>query len=508
MLNYRAVKKQKLFKVLKSNCFYKKSNSMSTITAQDLKGHVIKVEVNNPHEEHFDKLMEAIGSARIVMIGEASHGTSDFYRERIYLTQRLVTEKGFTAVCAEADYPDSMIINRYIKNIAPQDVKPPTDALKGFKRFPLWMWRNAEMFQYIDWCRRYNDRLEAGGKGYYDKVSFYGLDLYSLHTSCEAVIEYLKKVDPKAAQKARERYGVFERFGKDTMSYAFAARYGLVESAEKEVVAVLTDLCRKRGEYLLEQLKDTGPNEEYQFAAESNSLVVKDAEEYYRLMLFEDVKSWNLRDSHMVRTLNQILDHLTKCRNGRPAKAVIWAHNSHLGDARNTDMGTSRGELNVGQLVREQFSDSSFNVGFTTYTGTVTAAHEWNTPPEIIKIIPGRKDSYEGVFHKISEDLKLRNFLIIFNKISSLSNPEKSKKEIISKYLTEKFSEPLLERAIGVIYKPNTERWSHYFTANLSKQFDAVIHLDVTRAIIPIDKFQAYKSEEDENIPDMYPFAV
>ncbi|CAG8704074.1 17190_t:CDS:2, partial [Cetraspora pellucida] len=213
---------------------------------------------------------------------------------------------------------------------------------------------------------------------------------------------------------------------------------------------------------------------------------------------------WNLRDSHMVRTLNQILDHLTKCRNGCPAKAVIWAHNSHLGDARNTDMGISRGEINVGQLVREQFGDSSFNVGFTTYTGTVTAAHEWNTPAEVMKIVPGRKDSYEGVFHDISEDLKIPNFLIIFDKIISSPNPEESKKEIVSKNLTEKLSEPLLERAIGVIYRPNTERWSHYFSAKLSKQFDAVIHLDVTKAIMPIDKFKAFKRDEEENVPGMY----
>ncbi|CAG8562552.1 18620_t:CDS:10, partial [Racocetra persica] len=472
---------------------------MGKITAQDLKDHIVKVKINDPHQEHFDKLMEAIGSARVVMIGEASHGTSDFYRERIYLTQRLITEKGFTAVCVEADYPDSMTINKYIKNIAPPTVKTPIDSLQDFKRFPLWMWRNEEMLNYIDWCRRYNDKLEAEGKGYYDKVSFYGLDLYSLNASCEAVIDYLQKVNPKAAQKARERYGIFERFGKDTMSYAFAARYGLIESAEKEVIAVLKDLCQKRGEYLLKQLKESGPIEEYQFAAESNSLVVKDAEEYYRLMLFENVKSWNLRDSHMVRTLNQILDHLTKCRNGCPAKAVIWAHNSHLGDARNTDMGMFRGEINVGQLIREQFGDRSFNVGFTTYTGTVTAAHEWNTPPELMKIVPGRKDSYEGVFHNISEDLKFPNFLIIFDKIISSSDHEESKKKIISKDLTEKLSEPLLERAIGVIYKPNTERWSHYFSAKLSKQFDAVIHLDVTRAIMPIDKFKAFK--EEENVP-------
>ncbi|CAG8480346.1 10488_t:CDS:2 [Dentiscutata erythropus] len=321
---------------------------MSKITAQDLKDHVVKVEVNDPYQEHFDKLMEAIGNYNNNFVNDNKLEISHY------------------------------IINRYIKNIAPQNVKTLTDSLKDFKRFPLWMWRNEEMLNFIDWCRRYNDRLEAG---FYDKVSFYGLDLYSLHTSSEAVIDYLQKVDPKAARKARERYGVFERFGKNTMSYAFAARYGLVKSAEEEVVAVLTDLCRKRGEYLLKQLKDFGPIEEYQFAAEENSLVVKDAEEYYRRMLCEDVKSWNLRDTHMVRALNQILDHLTKCQNGCPAKA--------------------------GPMIY------------------LTAAHEWNTSPKIMKIVPGRKDSYEGVFHKISVDLKLPNFLIIFNKIvSSSSNPE------------------------------------------------------------------------------------
>ncbi|KAI9143444.1 hypothetical protein BKA69DRAFT_1061936 [Paraphysoderma sedebokerense] len=452
----------------------------------------------------YDQLIDSVGDARVVLIGEASHGTHDFYLERAYITQRLIKEKGFTAVCAEADFPDAVLINWYIQSMAPNDIKSAEDAVKEFKRFPLWMWRNPVVLEFIEWAKKWNDNLEAQGKSKYEQVSFHGLDVYSLHSSSEAVIQYLQDKDPEAAEVAKSRYGCFTRFGDDTMSYAFSVRYGLAKTCEKEVVSVLRDLLRKRNDYLMKQFDAfPGPKEEPQFVAEVNALVVKDAEKYYRSMIAEDEVSWNIRDTHFLSTLERVVSYLSKMKNS-PAKVVVWAHNSHIGDARRTDMGQRRGEINIGQLCRERFGSDAFNIGFTTHGGTVTAAHKWDTPPHKFNINPARSDSFEHLFHQA---LNGSNFMLLFNQVKRDDNGQvrKDRRSGMDEVIQRLDRMKLLERYIGVIYKPDTERWSHYSKAEIGSQYDAIIHIDQTRHLKPLDKF-AHFPDEDENVPELFPF--
>ena len=271
----------------------------------------------------YDPLMDLIGDARFVLLGEASHGTHGFYHERALITQRLIEEKGFTAVAAEADWPDAYRVNRYVRGSSEDAFA--VDALAGFRRFPTWMWRNTDVVEFVEWLRERNDALPAGAVA----AGFYGLDLYSLHASMEAVIQYLEGVDPEAAREARARYACFDHFGTDTQVYGFATGTGLAKSCEDEVVSQLVDLQRRAMDYAR---RDGRPAEEEVFYAEQNARLVKNAEAYYRSMFLERVSSWNLRDQHMVETLEQLITHL-----GPSGKVVIWAHNSHLGDARATE---------------------------------------------------------------------------------------------------------------------------------------------------------------------------
>jgi erythromycin esterase-like protein len=421
----------------------------------------------------YDPLIDWIGSARVVLLGEATHGTHEFYHERAEITKRLITERGFTAVAVEADWPDAYRINRYVRGMS-QDAES-IDALADFKRFPTWMWRNADMLDFVGWLRAYNDSLP--GKA--TKVGFYGLDLYSLHSSIEAVLRYLREVDPDAAKRAEHRYACFDHYGEDTQAYAYAAGFGMTKSCESEVVNQLVELRRKAEEYARRDGRI--PQDEY-FYTEQNARLIKNAEHYYRTMFQGQISSWNLRDGHMAETLDTLLAHLGG--SDQPAKVVVWEHNSHVGDARATQMGDA-GELNVGQLARERYGREARLVGFTTYTGTVTAASGWDGPAERKRVRPALPESYEAVFH----DLAVPRILIKLSEKNAIPSLRQAR----------------LERAIGVIYLPNTERLSHYFTAHLSAQFDAVLHFDVTRAVEPLDRTSGWEAGE---IPETFPSGI
>src|SRR5436190_21843667 len=337
----------------------------------------------------YDALIHLIDDARFVLIGEASHGTHEFYRERAQITKRLITEKGFTAVAVEADWPDAYRINRYVQGRS--DDREAVDALAGFLRFPTWMWRNADVLDFVGWLREHNDHLPANSA----KVGFYGLDLYSLHASIAAVLNYLDKIDAEAAKRARYRYSCFEHFGEDTQAYGYAATFGLTESCEDEVLGQLIELRRRASDYAS---RDGHVAADDFFFTEQNARLVKNAEEYYRSMFRGRVSSWNLRDRHMAETLHALYSHLES--QGQRAKIVVWAHNSHLGDARATEMGR-RGELNVGQLVRERFGQNAVSIGFSTYTGTVTAVSNWGETAERKRVRPALQGSYEELFHAV-----------------------------------------------------------------------------------------------------------
>ena len=412
----------------------------------------------------YDALIQQIGEASFVLIGEASHGTHEFYRERAQITKRLIQEKGFAAVAVEADWPDAYHVNRYVRG-ATSDAEA-IDSLDGFKRFPTWMWRNADVLDFIGWLRTHNDALANSAR----KVGFYGLDLYSLHSSIEAVLGYLAKVDPEAAKRARYRYSCFDHFGEDTQAYGYAASFGLTESCENEVLSQLVELRRRATDYAS---RDGRIAADDFFFAEQNARLVKNAEEYYRSMFRRSVPSWNLRDRHMAETLESLVAYLAS--QSQPAKVVVWEHNSHLGDARATEMG-ERGELNVGQLVRERHGKDAILVGLSTYTGTVTAASDWDAPAERKHVRPALKDSYEALFHEVG----IPRFQISLRESSPMVSA---------------LNEPRLERAIGVIYRPETERQSHYFYARLADQFDALLHFDQTRAVEPLERTPEWNIE-------------
>jgi len=306
--------------------------------------------------QDYDRVMDIVGAARFALLGEASHGTHEFYRERAEITKRLIEDKRFAAVAVEGDWPDVYRVNRYVRR--ENDDIDAVEALGGFRRFPNWMWRNTAVVEFIEWLRGYNDTLESGER----KVGFYGLDLYSLRASMEAVLDYLEKVDPEAARQARARYGCFDQFGEDTQSYGFLTGLGLAKSCEEEVVGELVELQRRAMEYAR---RDGRAAEDEFFDAIQNSRVVKNAEEYYRSMFLEEVSTWNLRDRHMAETLDELAEHLS--RYGGSAKIAVWAHNSHVGDARATDM-SRRGEINIGQLAREQYGLNAVLVGLPPIT--------------------------------------------------------------------------------------------------------------------------------------------
>src|SRR5436190_622378 len=419
----------------------------------------------------YDPLLNLIGGAGFCLLGEATHGTHEFYRERAEITKRLIKEKGFTAVAVEADWPDAFRVNRYVRGLG--DDKNANEALGGFKRFPTWMRRNTVVIDFIEWLRDYNSSLPAGAA----TVGFYGLDLYSLYTSIESVLGYLDKIDPSAAKRARYRYSCFEHFAEDTQAYGYAANFGITESCERDVIEQLIELRRRAADYAS---RDGRIAQDEFFFAEQNARLVLNAERYYRTMFRGRVESWNLRDRHMAETLDALVAHLNA--QGQQAKVAVWEHNSHLGDARATYM-SDYGELNVGQLVRERYGREAVLVGFTTYTGTVTAASDWDKPSERKRVRAGLPGSYEALFH----DVGLPRFLLTLRDGGQAASALRG---------------PRLERAIGVIYLPQTERQSHYFDARLAEQFDAVIHLDETRALEPLERHALWETGEP---PETFP---
>lgn len=417
-----------------------------------------------------ETLLELIGDSRFVLLGEGSHGTHDFYHERAAITKRLIAEKGFTAVAVEADWPDAYRVNRYV--CGEGDDADGNAALSGFRRFPTWMWRNTVVLDFVEWLRQLN-------KGRDDETcaGFFGLDLYSLFNSMAEVVEFLDRVDPEAGMRARYRYGCFDHFGEDSQAYGYSASIDASQACEDEAIDQLLEMQRRATD-----LVQHGGRADL-FSAEQNARLVKNAEEYYRSMFRGRRSSWNLRDSHMAETIDALVSHLGS--HGREPKIVVWAHNSHLGDARATEMGR-HGELNLGQLIRQKYGDDAFLVGFTTYAGTVTAATEWDDPGERKRVRPALPESYERAFHEVD----IPRFLLDLRNGAG-SDPV--------------FAEPRLERAIGVIYRPETERISHYFLADMRDQFDAVYHFDETRALEPLEKPERW---HDPEVPETYPTGI
>jgi erythromycin esterase-like protein len=398
-----------------------------------------------------ERLLDLVADRRLVLLGEASHGTREFYAERAEITKRLIAAGRCDAVAVEADWPAAYRVNCYARGAG--DDRSPAAALDDFRRFPSWMWRNTVVRDFVGWLRGHNGAAE-------ESVGFYGLDLYSLQASVEAVLRYLDRVDPAAAAQARERYACFDHVGGDPQRYGYATEVGGADPCQDAVVEQLVELQRRAAEYAR---RDGRIPADAHFFAEQNARLVRNAERYYRAMYRGRHESWNLRDRHMVETLEALADRVERER-GRPARIVVWAHNSHLGDARATEMG-ERGELNVGQLVRERWGAEAFLVGFTTARGTVTAASEWGGRAERKRVRPALDGSFERLFGELAPPA----FLL------SLSQARHA------------LGGARLERAIGVIYRPDTERWSHYFHARLADQFDAVIHIDETTAVEPLE---------------------
>jgi len=420
-----------------------------------------------------DALLQLIGPARLALVGEASHGTREFYRERIRITQRLITEKGFTAVAVEADWPDAWRVNRYVRGLS--DDRDANEALSGFRRFPGWMWRNTEVRDFVEWLREYNS-----GRGRQGQVGFYGIDLYSLFTSIQAVLAYLDRVDPDAARKARACYACFDHAREDSQAYGYGASYGLTPTCEDEVVQQLREMNRR----VAGMPAVPGLARDEAFFAQQNARLVHNAEEYYRTMFRGRVSSWNLRDSHMVETLQALDRHLGA--GGAPPRIAVWAHNSHLGDASATEMG-DMGEWNVGQLVRDRYPGEAVLVGFSTHRGWVTAASEWDDPPHRKRVREGLDGSWEDIFHRTETE----RFLLGLRGNEALRSLIASPRR--------------LQRAIGVIYRPETERQSHYFQTRLAEQFDAMIHIDQTHALEPLDRGPVWHTGE---APETYPSGV
>ena len=420
--------------------------------------------------EDYDSLLDFIGDRRVVLIGEASHGTHEFYRERARITRRLIDERGFTVVAVEGDWPDAYRVNRYVAGMS-GDADADT-ALGGFRRFPTWMWRNRDVLHFVQWLRARNDSQAHPAT----KAHFYGLDLYSLRTSIEAVIDYLDRVDPSEAHRARQRYSCFDHVDAEGQAYGHSLAFERGTPCEDEVVAQLLELRRRSELYLR---RDGWVAEDEQFYAEQNARLVRDAEEYYHQMYRAEISSWNLRDRHMAGTLDALIEHLD--RQSGHTKVVVWEHNSHVGDARATAMG-ARGELNVGQLARQRYGGDAALIGFTTFNGRVTASPDWGAPAERKHVRPARTDSHEALLHAVA----IPQFWVATADVA----------------VYEVLSEPRLERAIGVIYRPETELQSHYFEAHLAQQFDAVIHMDNTRALEPLERTPLWdRGEPPETFP-------
>jgi protein-L-isoaspartate(D-aspartate) O-methyltransferase len=410
----------------------------------------------------FGRLFDRFGDAKVVLLGEASHGTSEFYRARAAITRRLIEKHGFSIVAVEADWPDAASLDRYVRDRpAPRHAEPP------FRRFPAWMWRNTDVEAFVEWLRTWN-----GARTPEQRVGFYGLDLYNLNGSIRAVLDYLDQVDPRAAQVARQRYGCLTPWANEPQSYGRMALNEGYALCEAGVVRQLRDMLDRQLEYA----RHDGDRF---LDATQNARLVKDAEAYYRAMYYGAAESWNLRDTHMFESLCALLD-------AKPgAKAVVWAHNSHIGDASKTDMGLVRDELNIGQLCRERFGVRAALIGFGTHAGTVACASDWDEPMDVKRVNPSRPDSYERLAH----DAGIDRFLL-------------DVRQGVHPALRQAMLRQRLERFIGVIYRPETERWSHYSQCCLPEQFDAYVWFDQTTAVTPLP------THVRPGVDDTYPFGL
>ena len=409
----------------------------------------------------FRPLLQRVGDARIVLLGEATHGTSEFYRMRERISRLLIEHKGFQFIAIEGDWPDAARIDHYVRHM-----QYPPSEWTAFARFPVWMWRNREVREFVDWLRVHN-----AGIAPQERVAFHGLDLYSLYNSIRSVLDYLDRVDPKTAQLARLRYGCLTPWQTDPATYGHAALSGNYQSCEHEVTSMLTDLMRKRrayAEYDGERFLDVV----------QNARLVANAERYYRTMYYGSRASWNLRDSHMFETLKNLLNF-----HGPASKAIVWAHNSHVGDSSATEM-SARDEYNIGHLCRAEFGKGTYSIGFGTNGGTVAAASNWDEPMEVKTILPALAGSYERLCH----ETEVPRFLLPLRELAPV--------------LGAGLMQSRLERAIGVIYRPETELQSHYFQAVLPRQFDEYVWFDETTAVTPL------QTEELKGLPDTYPFGL
>ena len=418
----------------------------------------------------FAVAFDRFADKRVVLLGEASHGTSEFYRARAAITRRLVERHGFDTVAVEADWPDALAIDRYVRHLPALSPPEGEEPRAAFRRFPTWMWRNTDVAEFVQWLRVRNAEVPAG-----QRAGFYGLDLYSLSDSIEAVLAYLDNVDPPAGRVARERYGCLTPWQHDSAVYGRAVLSQRYRQCEKEIVATLTDLLAKRLAYAAQG--DEGGDERL-FAAEQNARLVAAAERYYRIMYYGGAASWNLRDRHMFDTLARLLEH-----RGPRSKAVVWAHNSHIGDASFTDMGRVRDELNIGQLCRERFAGEAAMIGLGTHAGTVAAASDWGQPMQVMEVRPSRADSIERVFH----DGEVGRGVLMLEGEDEVRH---------------RLREERLERFIGVIYRPESELQSHYAAAGLNGQFEAYLWFDRTSAVTPLP----VTPRPDQ--PDTWPFGV
>ena len=412
--------------------------------------------------EEFGAYFDRFAAAKVILLGEATHGTSQFYRARAAITRRLIERHGFNIVAVEADWPDAARIDRYVRHMAHE---PSSE--EAFSRFPTWMWRNVQMHDFIEWLRAHNEKLPLQAR-----TQFCGLDIYSLRTSIAAVLAYLDQIDPVEAKVARSRYGCLTPWQDEPARYGRAAFHLDKSPCEDGVVAELRALLDKRLEYVRR-------DGEYFFDATQNARVVRSAEYYYRLMYRSSTESWNLRDRHMFDTLVRLL-----AARGDKAKAVVWAHNSHIGNAAATAMGW-QGEFNIGESCRAAFGDAAVLIGFGTDRGTVAAASDWGEPMKVMTVTPARLDSYERVFR----------LAFVERSLTDWRSGAKSQ-------LRDALSVPRLERAIGVVYRPETELLSHYFEAILSDQFDAYVWFAETSAVTPL------RGDRPKGAPDTYPFGL
>ncbi len=408
----------------------------------------------------FGAAFDRFAQSRVVLLGEASHGTSEFYRARAAITRRLIEQHGFTVVAAEADWPDAAAVDRYVRHGQHQ----PMSSVP-FSRFPTWMWRNTDVHDFIGFLRAHNAARPLA-----ERTGFYGLDLYNMTASIAAVLAYLDGVDPKAAAEARERYACLSPWSGEPAGYGKASLTEGYALCQIPVTRILVDLLKRELQYA--QLDSA-----QFFDAAQNARLVADAESYYRAMYFGAHESWNQRDRHMFRTLQNIL-----AQPGPRRKAVIWAHNSHIGDARHTGMGQTRGELNIGQLCREAYGSDACLIGFGTHTGTVAAATDWDGPMEVKAVRPSLPGSYEALCHQSG----MERFLL---DLRAGQHDD----------LRRALARQRLERYIGVIYRPESERWSHYSEAALADQYDAFVWFDTTQAVTPLPT--AVTQGEDETYP-------